>query len=275
MLTQAVTILILVAIVGCILYGRKLIRTEKIDAVFGNPERAKGGTHWVILGSCTILLIWMYYSWDIARGFYPKSANELCQVAKVNDSLLGLKYQFPIEQRELKSTAQIRKENENIRNLSIEIQNSDVSTQQKEILIGFLNQTSQLIPLLTNEDLIENETKEKIKEITGKINLLTENFQKPDYPFETEQQLQTRLQAANDEGGWGIVKVDAGSGSIENTLEVPLIPSTNKGLKFHVAAEEIGLISEEFFKLRNHNVQFKDQIKEIKDQIKVYRSELR
>jgi len=274
MLTQILTILILATIIGSIVYGRKLIQTEKVDAVFGNPERAKGGTHWVILGSCTILLIWMYYSWDIARGFYPKSANELCQVAKVNDSLLGLKYQFPIEQRELKSTAQIKKENENIRNLSIEIQNSDVSTQQKEILIGFLNQTSQLIPLLTNEDLIENETKEKIKEITGKINLLTENFQKSDYPFETEQQLQTRLQAANDEGGWGIVKVDAGSGSIENTLEVPLIPSTNKGLKFHAAAEEISLISEEFFKLRNHNVQFKNQIKEIKDQIKVYRSEL-
>ncbi|SMF73689.1 ABC transporter permease [Candidatus Pelagibacter sp. HIMB1321] len=274
MLTQILTILILATIIGSIVYGRKLIQTEKVDAVFGNPERSKGGTHWVILGSCTILLIWMYYSWDIARGFYPKSANELCQVAKVNDSLLGLKYQFPIEQRELKSTAQIKKENENIRNLSIEIQNSDVSTQQKEILIGFLNQTSQLIPLLTNEDLIENETKEKINEITGKINLLTENFKKPDYPFETEQQLQTRLQAANDEGGWGIVKVNAGSGSIENTLEVPLIPSTNKGLKFHAAAEEISLISEEFFKLRNHNVQFKNQIKKIKDQIKIYRSEL-
>jgi taurine transport system permease protein len=274
MLTQILTVLILATIIGSIIYGRKLIQTEKVDAVFGNPERAKGGTHWVILGSCTILLIWMYYSWDIARGFYPKSANELCQVAKVNDSLLGLKYQFPIEQRELKSTAQIKKENENIRNLSIEIQNSDVSAQQKKILISFLNKTSQLIPLLTNEDLIENETKEKINEITGKINLLTENFQKLDYPFETEQQLQERLQAANNEGGWGIVKVDAGSGSIENTLEVPLIPSTDKGLKFHAAAEEISLISEEFFKLRNHNSQFKDQIKEIKDQIKIYRDEL-
>jgi taurine transport system permease protein len=274
MLTQILTVLILATIIGSIVYGRKLIQTEKVDAVFGNPERAKGGTHWVILGSCTILLIWMYYSWDIARGFYPKSANELCQVAKVNDSLLGLKYQFPIEQRELKSTAQIKKENENLRELSAEIQNSNVSAQQKEILIGFLNKTSRLIPLLTNEDLIENETKEKIIEITGKINLLTENFQKPDYPFETEQQIQERLQAANDEGGWGIVKVDAGSGSIENTLEVPLIPSTDKGLKFHTAAEEINLISEEFFKLRNHNSQFKNQIKEIKDQIKIYRDEL-
>ena len=274
MLTQILTVLILAAIIGSIIYGRKLIQTEKVDAVFGNPERAKGGTHWVILGSCTILLIWMYYSWDIARGFYPKSANELCQVAKVNDSLLALKYQFPIDQRELKSTAQIKNENENLKELSAEIQNSNVSAQQKEILIGFLNKTSQLIPLLTNEDLIENETKEKITEITGKINLLTENFQKPDYPFETEQQLQERLQAANDEGGWGIVKVDAGSGSIENTLEVPLIPSTEKGLKFHAAAEEISLISEEFFKLRNHNSQFKNQIKEIKDQIKIYRDEL-
>jgi taurine transport system permease protein len=274
MLTQILTVLILTSIIGSIIYGRKLIQTEKVDAVFGNPERAKGGTHWVILGSCTILLIWMYYSWDIARGFYPKSANELCQVAKVNDSLLALKYQFPIDQRELKSTAQIKNENENLRQLSAEIQNSNVSAQQKEILIGFLNKTSQLIPLLTNEDLIENETKEKIIEITGKINLLTENFQKPDYPFETEQQLQERLQAANDEGGWGIVKVDAGSGSIENTLEVPLIPSTDKGLKFHAAAEEISLISEEFFKLRNHNSQFKNQIKEIKDQIKIYRDEL-
>ena len=51
MLTQIVTFLIFVAVIGCILYGRRLIKTEKIDAVFGNPERALGGTHWVIVGS--------------------------------------------------------------------------------------------------------------------------------------------------------------------------------------------------------------------------------
>ena len=86
MLTQFLTALIFVAIIGCILYGRRLIRTEKVDAVFGNPERAKGGTHWVIVGTSAILLVWLYYSWDIAKGFYPKSANELCQVAKINES---------------------------------------------------------------------------------------------------------------------------------------------------------------------------------------------
>ena len=275
MLTQILTFLIFFAVVGCILYGRRLIRTEKVDAVFGNPERALGGTHWVIVGSSFLLLIWLYYSWDIAKGFYPKSANELCQVAKVNDSLLGLKYQFPIEEREFKSTSQIKKENKNLKLIQNEIQNSEeLNSQQKTILISYISKTNQLIPLLTNEDLLELETQLKIDDITGKINLLTENFQKPDYPFETEQELNERLKAVNEEGGWGITKVDAGSGSIENTLEVPLVPATSRGLKFHTAAQELNLISDEFFKLRNHNPQFKSRIKELKEEIKSYRKNL-
>jgi len=136
MLTQFATILIFVAIIGCILYGRRLIKTEKVDAVFGNPERAKGGTHWIVVGSSAILLVWLYYSWDIAKGFYPKSANELCQVAKINESLMGLKYQFPIEEREFKSTSIIKIENKNLKNTANEIQNSnDLNDQQKKILI--------------------------------------------------------------------------------------------------------------------------------------------
>ena len=275
MLTQIITFLIFVAVVGCILYGRRLIKTEKVDAVFGNPERALGGTHWIIVGSSFLLLVWLYYSWDIAKGFYPKSANELCQVAKVNDSLLGLKYQFPIEEREFKSTSQIKKENKNLKEILNEINGSkEINNEQKTILVGFVNKTNQLIPLLTNEDLIENETKIKINDITGKINLLTENFQKPDYPFESEQELNERLKAVSEEGGWGIVKVQSGTGSIENTMEVPLIPATNRGLKFHAAAQELNLISDEFFKLRNHNPQFKNKIKQLKDDIKSYRKEL-
>ena len=275
MLTQIITILILVSIVGCILYGRKLIRTEKIDAVFGNPERAKGGTHWVIVGSSAILLIWLYYSWDIAKGFYPKSANELCQVAKINESLLGLKYQFPIEEREFKSTSIIKIENKNLQKISNEIKNSkDLNSQQKTVLIGFVNKTGQLIPLLTKDNLMEMETKQKIEGITEKINLLIENFKKPDYPFETEEELNNRLQAVKEQGEWGITTVSAGTGSIENTFEVPLVPATDRGLKFNAAAEELKVIDEEFFKLRNHNPQFKNSVKQIKDDIKAYRAGL-
>ncbi len=275
MFIQIVTLLIFVAIIGSILYGRRLIRTEKVDAVFGNPERAKGGTHWVIVGSAAILLVWLYYSWDIAKGFYPKSANELCQVAKVNDSLLGLKYQFPIEEREFKSTSIIKIENKNLQKITKEIQNSpDLNNQQKTILISYINKTIQLIPLLTNEDLIERDTKAKINEMTEEIKLLTSNFKKKDYPFETQEQKNERQKAISEQGGWGIIKVQSGTGSIENTIEIPVVPETNKGLKFHVAAEELKVISDKFFKLRNHNPQFKTSIKQLKDEIKTYRKSL-
>ena len=170
MFTQIITFAIIVAIIGCIMYGRKLIRTEKVDAVFGNPERAKGGTHWIIVGSSVILLTWLYYSWDIAKSFYPQSANELCQVGKVNDSLLSLKYLFPIEEREFKSTSIIKSENKNIIKLKNEIQNSkEISEQHRSFLIGLIDKTKSTIPLLTNENLLENQTKIKISELAGKI----------------------------------------------------------------------------------------------------------
>ena len=120
MITGFLTFIFFFAIVGCILYGRKLIKRERVDAVFGNPERAKGGIHWVIVGSSFLLLIWLYYSWDIAKSFFPRSANELCQVGKVNESLMSLKYLFPINERQLKSTSVIETETENLNKIIFE-----------------------------------------------------------------------------------------------------------------------------------------------------------
>ena len=253
MFTQFITFAIIVAIIGCIMYGRKLIRTEKVDAVFGNPERAKGGTHWIIVGSSVILLTWLYYSWDIAKSFYPQSANELCQVGKVNDSLLSLKYLFPIEEREFKSTSIIKAENKNISKLKNEIQNStEISEQHRSFLIGLIDKTKSTIPLLTNESLLENQTKIKISELASKIDQLSNEFKKEDYPYESSEQRNKRLIDAQAEGGWG-----ASGTAVENTVEVPTIPKTNKGLKFDAAAQELKVISDEFFKLRNHNFQYK------------------
>jgi taurine transport system permease protein len=269
MFTQIVTFSIIVAIIGCIMYGRKLIRNEKVDAVFGNPERAKGGTHWIIVGSGVILLTWLYYSWDIAKSFYPQSANELCQVGKVNESLLSLKYLFPIEEREFKSTSRIKSENKNIIKLSNEIKNSnEISETDRTILLEILKKTKLTIPLLTNEFLLENKTKTKISELVIKIDQLSSEFNKKDYPYETLEQKNKRLIEGKAEGGWG-----ASGTAVENTVEVPTIPKTDKGLKFDAAAKELKVISDEFFKLRNHNSQYKSAIKKIKDEVKKFRKQ--
>ena len=186
-----------------------------------------------------------------------------------------MKYQFPIAERQFKSTYQIENENKNLEEIKIEIENSSVlNNQEKTQLISFTDNTINLIPLLTNDDLMEMETRRQIDEITEEINLLTSNFQKPDYPFETDSDRATRLKAVEEQGGWSLVKVDAGSGSIENTIEVPTVPATDRGLKFNAAAQELKIISDKFFKLRNHNPQFKNSIKQIKDDVKAYRKSL-
>ena len=123
---------------------------------------------------------------------------------------------------------------------------------------------------MTNEKLLENETKNKIKELTNRITWLTEDFQKISYPpIKSIEEENKRIEALKTQGGWG-----SSGTAVENTIEIPTIPETKKGLKFDAAAKELTLISEDFFKLRNHNPQYKSLMKEIKDEIKKYRSEL-
>jgi taurine transport system permease protein len=269
MITGFLTFLFFFAIVGCVLYGRKLIRTEKVDAVFGNPERAKGGIHWVIVGSSFLLLVWLYYSWDIAKSFFPKSANELCQVGKVNESLLSLKYLFPIDERQLKSTSVIETESENLNKITIEIEKSGIKNHDKSKLLKFVSQTKNTIPLLTNEQLLSNDTRQQIQLINEKIINLTENFKRSDYPNESAEQELERMEAAKEEGSW-----KASSTSIENTIEIPFIPKTKRGLKFQAAATELNLISDEFFELKNHNEQYTSALEKLKKEIKDYRDSL-
>ena len=267
MITGFLTFVFFFAIIGCVLYGRKLIRTEKVDAVFGNPDRAQGGVHWVIVGSSFLLLVWLYYSWDIAKSFFPKSANELCQVGKVNESLLSLKYLFPIEERQLKSTSVIETESENLNKIAIEIEKSGIKNHDKSKLLNFVSQTKNTIPLLTNEQLLNNDTREQIRIINEKIVNLTENFKRSDYPNESVEQELERIEAAKKEGPW-----KASSTSIENTIEIPFVPKTKRGLKFQTAATELNLISDEFFELKNHNEQYASALEKLKKEIKDYRT---
>jgi len=260
MITGFITFFTIFAVIGAILYGRRLVKTEKSDAVFGNPDRAKGGIHWVVVGSSFLLLSWLYYSWDIAKSFYPKSANELCQVAKVNESLLSLKYLFPIVERQHKSTAIIKRENINIEDKIILIQNdSNLKDQDKKIFINILRNTKLMIPSLTNEKYLEDEIKNIINQLTVRLNELTANFSKDSYPSLSEEEEYEINEGLKKQLGWGATG-----------MEVPPIPESKRGLKFHAAAAELNSISDEFFEMRNHNPEYLRQSELIFSEIKEY-----
>ncbi len=265
MIISTLTFLIIFAVIGAILYGQRLIKTEKSDAVFGNPERSKGGIHWVVVGSSFLLFLWLYYSWDIAKAFYPKSANEICQVAKVRESMLSLKYLFPIDERQHKSTAIIHRENENIQNYISEItSNTNLSQADKDVYVNVLNKIKLSIPYLTNEKYLEFETKNTIDMLAKRINNLTSVFPTDNFPpalnSEEEQKLNEGL---SKQLGWGATG-----------MEIPPLPETKLGLKYHIAAEELRLVSDEFFQIRNHNPQYKTLMDDIKSEIKNHRDKL-
>ena len=262
MLTGIITFTIIFSVIGAILYGNKLVKNEKIDAVFGNPERAKGGVHWVIVGSSFLLLSWLYFSWDIAKSFYPKSANELCQVGKVTDSLMSIKYLFPIEERQHKSTAIIQRENINITTYLAEIKNNqNLKNRDKQILLDLLKKTKFVLPTLTNPRYLEEKNKSTIANLTNKIIILTKEFPKATYPpplSPTEEG--KRIEALKKQKGWGFTGE-----------EVPTLPESKTGLKFHTAAQELNEVSDVFFEMRNHNPEYlriTEEIKTIADEYK-------
>jgi len=262
MITGIITFTIIFAVIGAILYGKKLVKNEKIDAVFGNPERARGGVHWVVVGSSFLLLSWLYFSWDIAKSFYPKSANELCQVGKVTDSLMSVKYLFPIEERQHKSTAIIQRENKNIRTYLTEIKNNqNLKNRDREILLNLLEKTKFVLPSLTNPNFLEEKNRSTINTLTTRIIILSKEFPKDSYPPPLDPEEENkRIEALKKQKGWGFTGE-----------EVPTLPESKRGLKFHTAAQELNEISDVFFEMRNHNPEYlriTEEIKTIADKFK-------
>lgn len=264
MVTGFITILLILALLGSVYYEFRLVKTEKHDAVFGNPERAKGGVHWIIAGSCTILLLWLFFSWDIAKSFYPDSANELCQIAKVRESLVGITYVFPIEERQLKSTSVIYRETAIINNNKKIIQQSNIQNSDKDKLISLLNETELMIVTLTDEKYLEPGVTNKVKKIADRITRLRENFAKAGYPpIKSTEEENERIELLKNQPSWG-----------ETGMEIPPLPETKIGLKFSAAAKEIKLITKDFFEINNDNPVYLAQIEKINNGIRSFKNSL-
>ena len=132
------------------------------------------------------------------------------------------------------------------------------------MFVKLLNKTQKTIPLLTDEKLLENETKNKIGDLTNRITWLTEDFQKVSYPpIKSIEEENKRIEELKKQLGWGATG-----------MEVPPLPESKRGLKFHTAAEELNKVSDEFFALKNHNPEYLKLLEEIRDEIKKYKDGL-
>lgn len=258
MIVAVLFITCLLLVIGSILLGQRIIRREKIEAVFGNPERAAGGWHWIIAGVSSLLLLWFYFSWDAARSFFPLAANELCQVAKVSYAINPSRSMFPIDSRLLKGTSLLERDSAQINRLEQGIHSAGFDDNEITELLVIISELRVTLFALASPEHQKSETATKLNEIAADFDRLTVQFADPDYPGEPTVE---ELTAANAQPGWG-----------EVGIEIPILPITARGRKFDAASRTINEISNEFVKVRNKSPYFDGQIAKLKTLINEFRA---
>lgn len=246
-------IALLAALVWAIFYGRRLIRTEKTDAVFGNPVRALGGWHWVISGVATILLLWLYFSWDAARAFFPKAANEMCQVAKVTTALNPVRTVFPMQSRVLRGTTFLVRDLRQLENLEQDILSADIDDADRVQMVELVQAQQDLLRSRADPDSLGDSVREQLDGIAQRLDVVVGNFANPDYPGQATDE---ELAAASAQPGWG-----------QSSTEIPMLPETERGRKFDAASRDLAEIASDFTRIRNKSPDFEAQVEALNERI--------
>ena len=234
-------IICIALLIWSIIYGRKLIRTEKTDAVFGNPVRALGGWHWVIAGVSSILIAWFYFSWDAARAYFPEAANELCQVAKLDRAVNPIRSSFPLQHRLLNGTKLLQRDYAQIDLLAERLEKIDFSATDRVELEAIIDDMRAALAAQANPRFIDPRIAEAFKQIAARVNQLIKDLSSPDYPGPADQAMIGRAIA---QPGWG-----------EGSIEIPVLPLTERGRKFHAASLVMDKIAKDYTAIRNNGAQ--------------------
>ena len=160
---------LLIAFVWSIRIGVQQTRLRARDEVFGDPERTKGGWYWAVCGVSALMLVWFYYSWGTARAVFPNAANELCQVAKIDESLAPISAALPVRSRYLKSTTLVVRNSAQLEALATSMPEGVFSADEARRLETGVDQTRQLIALLSNPEFTSQETKRSLADVEGQL----------------------------------------------------------------------------------------------------------
>ncbi len=251
----ALFILLVFSFIGSIVYGRRVVRTEVTDAVFGNPVRALGGWYWVITGVCSILLLWFYFSWDAARAYFPNSANEMCQVARVDSELNALRSSFPMQSRLLKSTSFLAREGTQIEKARRLISKSGIDPALRDQYLSAADTVEAMLFTRASADSLSAENKIAIDELALRIDEATAMLADPSFPGPATE---AEIKAAAEQPAWG-------EGLKK---EIPDIPNTDRGRKFFQISQEMSAITADFTKIRNLDDGFIAEVKTLSDELK-------
>ena len=224
---------LLIAFFWSIRTGLKETRLRAKDEVFGDPERTRGGWYWAVCGVSALLLVWFYYSWGAARAVFPTSANELCQVAKIEEGLAPVSAALPITSRYLKSTTLVVRNRNQINRLMENVPVNALSAAEQASLQTALAQTDQMISMLSDPASVDTAAVAALSGIERDILGLVDRLD------EGAAGMQPSAEALA-QPNWGISEV-----------EIPLLPMTPRGVMFDRISQAVVPIADRFLKIRN------------------------
>jgi len=222
-----------VTLLWSIYHGVKVSRLRDKEQVFGDPERTSGGWYWAVCGIATIMLLWFYYSWGMARAYFPKAANELCQVAKVNEALSPIVAQLPIGSRYFKSTDLVVRNMEQLDEVEASFPNGAFTAAEEKQIYAIIAQTRALIGVYSNPSSIDAATRSNLQIVVDDIQQLTSRIQAG--PEGLQPTAEALAQAP-----WGV-----------GNEEIPMLPMTPRGVMFDGISQDVVGISKTFLTLRN------------------------
>ena len=246
----AFIIIVLVAMfVISVVVGRKETAQRDKDEVFGDPERTRGGWYWSACGVATLLLVWFYFSWGVGRAYFPEAANEMCQVAKLEEVVSPIKAALPIGSRYFKSTLLVARNTDQLDELVTQVPSDVFSPDEQDELRNIIGDQRQLMANSSDPTQLSAQTSSELNALVGKISLLADKLKSdPTSLKPTEEALA--------QPKWGL-----------SIIEIPVLPTTSRGVLFDTVAGEAADITTLFNKIRNHPVQNDRIISDVKQRI--------
>ena len=254
MIVGTIFIILLITLIGSIVYGRHVMRTEKSDAVFGNPVRALGGWHWIVCGVSTIMVVWFWFSWDAARSYFPLAANELCQVAKFQRAGVPMRTTFPLDgNRLLQGTQLLQREYHQMDKLGEQLLSTNFGNANRIAISEIIGDMRLALAAQANEDLMDPEISQRMRDIVDRIRALNQQLGSSDYPGPADPDATAEALA---QPGWG-----------ETSVEIPPLPMTERGRKFDAASEVLDEISKDYVAIRNNVGRIATMLADLKSRI--------
>lgn len=249
---------IIVLVVGMFFWSifvgrRQAVLTAK-DEVFGDPERTRGGWYWAVCGVATLILIWFYFSWGIGRAYFPNAANEMCQVAKLEEVVAPVKAALPIGSRYYKSTLLVSRNANQLDDLQKDFPTGAFSAEEETELKDLIAKVRSLMVNSSDPKALSAEATSKLDQLVFKLNALSQELRAGSAGL-------TPTVEALAQPKWGT-----------SNIEIPMLPVTARGVLFDNTATKAREIAVLFRKIRNHPRQNAAIIADVKKRIGVLKA---